>query len=145
MDTKPTSPALSPFMLIFRDASSETYKGLSPDQRQDLFTRWYAWYDSLAAAGKLKQGHPLAREGRLVSARDGRVVDGPFAEGKEVVGGYFFLTVANLEEAVAIAKDCPTLQLGLDLTVEVRAVADLCPVLGSKSYAQTAPTVAAGA
>jgi hypothetical protein len=56
-----------------------------------------------------------------------RVTDGPYAEGKEVVGGYFFLTVKDLDEATAIAKQCPGLALGL--TVEVRPVAAVSPVL----------------
>jgi hypothetical protein len=55
------------------------------------------------------------------------VVDGPYAETKEVVGGYLFLTVANMEEATEIAKQCPGLPLGL--TVEVRPVVDVSPVL----------------
>jgi hypothetical protein len=60
-------------------------------------------------------------------ARGERVTDGPYAEAKEVVGGYFFLTVANIDEATEIAKKCPGLPLGL--TVEVRPVADVSPVL----------------
>jgi hypothetical protein len=121
--------ASPPYLLIFRDSGSETYKNLSAEERQQLFARWYEWYDGLLAAGKLKGGNPLESGGRVVSVTAGRIMDGPFVEGKEVVGGYFLLTVGSLEEAVAIAKQCPTLQLGLDLTVEVRTVADLCPAL----------------
>ncbi len=66
--------------------------------------------------------------GRLVSGPQGqRVTDGPFAEAKEVVGGYFLLTVADIDEATEIAKGCPGLPLGL--VVEVRPVADASPVL----------------
>jgi hypothetical protein len=119
----------SPYMLLFRDASSSIYKTLSSEQRQQLFTQWYAWYDRLAAEGKLIHGHPLEEGGRVVSARNGRVTDGPFTEAKEVVGGYFFLAVNSLEEAVAIAKECPTLKHEIGLTVEVRLVAGMCPVL----------------
>jgi hypothetical protein len=121
----------SPFMLLFRDTSTEMYKGLSPEQRQLLFKQWYAWYDRLAGQGKLIHGHPLEEGGRVVSGRNGRVVDGPFTEAKEVVGGYFFLAVDNIEEAVEIAKQCPTLQQDIGLTVEVRQVAGLCPVLSA--------------
>ncbi|ATC63126.1 hypothetical protein CMV30_03670 [Nibricoccus aquaticus] len=121
----------SPFMLIFKDASTEAYRGLSPEQRQLLFKEWYAWYDRLAAQGKLIHGHPLEEGGRVVANRNGRVVDGPFVEGKEVVGGYFFLAVDNEAEAVEIAKQCPTLSHAIGLTVEVRPVAGLCPVLSA--------------
>lgn len=132
MITTPSPRALqgkTPYLLLFRDASTEIYRGLSPEQRQKLFGEWYAWYDRLAAQGKLLSGHPLEEGGRVVSARNGRVVDGPFVEGKEVVGGYFFLMVEDEAEAVEIAKQCPTLKHEIGLTVEVRPVAALCPVL----------------
>jgi hypothetical protein len=115
-------------MLIFRESSPETYKAMSPEQRQQLLKQWNDWYDGLAAQGKVKHGHPLEPEGRVVSgARGERVVDGPFAEGKEAIGGFFFLTVGSLDEAVAIAKQCPSLRYGL--IVEVRPVAESCPAL----------------
>ena len=61
------------------------------------------------------------------AVRGERVVDGPYAEAKEAVGGYLFLTVADLDEATEIAKQCPGLVHGL--TVEVRPVADVSPML----------------
>ncbi|HWD20663.1 MAG TPA: YciI family protein, partial [Verrucomicrobiae bacterium] len=64
-------------------------------------------------------------EGKLVSGKGGRVVaDGPFAESKEAIGGYFLLQVKSLDEAVAIAQDCPGLAHGVK--VEVRPVASVC-------------------
>ncbi len=131
----------SPYLLLFRDASAAAYQGLSSEQRQKLFTEWYAWYDRLAAQGKLISGHPLEEGGRVVSARNGRVTDGPFTEAKEVVGGYFFLAVADEAEAVAIAKECPTLQHDLGLSVEVRPVAGFCPVLSDPSTVLKAESV----
>ncbi|MGH8019459.1 MAG: YciI family protein [Opitutaceae bacterium] len=130
MQTNP-APATSSYMLIFRDSRQDTYKALSPEQRQKLLSDWYSWYDGLIAAGKLQHGHPLEAEGRIVSSDGGRVVDGPFAEAKEVVGGYFLLTVEGLEEATAIARQCPVLKLDLPFTVEVRQVANMCPILAS--------------
>lgn len=121
----------SPFLLLFKDASTDAYRALSPEQRELLFKQWYAWYDRLAAEGKLIHGHPLEEGGRVVSNRSGRVVDAPFIEGKEVVGGYFFVAVDNEAEAVEIAKQCPTLNHPIGLTVEVRPVAGLCPVLSA--------------
>ncbi len=50
------------------------------------------------------------------------VADGPFAESKEAIGGYFYLTVANENEAIEIAKQCPGLEYGS--VVEVRPVAE---------------------
>jgi len=54
------------------------------------------------------------------------VSDGPFAESKETIGGYFLLKVNTLEEAVAIARECPGLPYGI--RVEVRPVAGECPI-----------------
>jgi hypothetical protein len=127
----------SPFLLIFRDSGPESYSAMSPEQRQQLLNEWNAWYDGLAAQGKVQHGHPLEPEGRVVSgARGERVVDGPFAEAKEAIGGYFLLTVADLDEATAIAKRCPS--LGIGLTVEVRPVADACAGLGVRGRPQPA-------
>ena len=115
-------------MLIFRNAGPETHRHLTPDEQAALTQRWNDWFEGLAAQGKVQHARPLALEGRVVSGRGGeRVTDGPYAEGKEVVGGYFFLTVADLDEATAIAKCCPGLPLGL--TVEIRRVAEVSPVL----------------
>ncbi len=118
----------SPYLLIFRE-SPDVYAPLSAEQRQQLMQRWNEWYEGLAEQGKVEHGHPLEPGGRVVSGAHGqRVVDGPFAEAKEAVGGYFFLTVASLDEATEIAKRCPSLEYGL--VVEVRAVASACPALG---------------
>jgi hypothetical protein len=127
MATQPRSGSSS-FLLLFRNAGPDTHAHLSGPQREQLTQEWNQWYERLAAAGKVEHGRPLALGGRVVSgARGEHVTDGPFAETKEVVGGYFFLTVANLDEATEIAKQCPGLPLGL--TVEVRPVADVSPVL----------------
>lgn len=126
MQTNETKP--SAYMLIFRETSPETYKAMSPEQRQNLLQEWNDWYDGLAAQGKLSHGHPLEPEGRVVSGSGGdRVLDGPYAEGKEAIGGFFFLTVGSVDEAVAIAKMCPSLRYGL--IAEVRPVAPSCPAL----------------
>ncbi len=53
--------------------------------------------------------------------------DGPFAESKETIGGYFLLTVGSMDEAVAIAQQCPGLPYGI--RVEVRPIAPQCPMV----------------
>jgi hypothetical protein len=85
-----------------------------------------AWFERLKQQGKAMAGQPLEREGKIVSGKNGRTVaDGPFAESKEAIGGYFLLQVADLDEAVAIARQCPVLEYGS--TVEVRPIAEECP------------------
>jgi hypothetical protein len=118
----------SGFMLLFRNAGEDVHQHLTADQRRALTQRWNDWYEELSAKGQVQHGRPLAFGGRVVSGLKGhRVTDGPFAEGVEVVGGYLFLTVADLDEATAIAQQCPGLAIGL--TVEVRPVAEVSPVL----------------
>ncbi len=115
------------FLLLFRNAGPETHAHLTDAEKAVLAQKWNSWFESLAAKGQVAHARPLALGGRVVSTKEGRVTDGPYAEGKEVVGGYFFLTVATLDEATEIAKQCPGLPLGL--TVEVRPIADVSPVL----------------
>lgn len=115
----------TPFILFFRNSGPETHAHLSADERQQLMTRWNAWYDDLAAEGKAIAGTPLELETRIVSgARGERVVDGPFAETKEAIGGYVMLMVNDLDEATAIAQAHPGLPYGLQ--IEVRRLADSC-------------------
>jgi hypothetical protein len=115
------------YMLLFR--GNDWHKGLSPEQMQKVASDWMAWFKRLTAEGTVLAGNPLEPEGKMVSGKNGRVVaDGPFAESKEAIGGYFLLRVASLEQAVAIAQQCPGLPHGIQ--VEVRPVAEQCPVTG---------------
>ena len=83
---------------------------------QAAIEAFYIWYEQSVAAGLMKPGHRLAREGKIVSRRS--VTDGPFAEAKELVGGYWFIVAPNLEAAAALAAQNPCLTYGL--TLEVR-------------------------
>src|SRR5215831_4658852 len=113
------------YMFLFR--GNDWHKGLSPEQIQTVMDQWKNWFERLKTEGKVKAGQPLEREGKIVSGKNGRVVaDGPFAESKEAVGGYFILDVGSIDEAVAIAKGCPGLQFGA--IVEVRPIAAECPM-----------------
>jgi hypothetical protein len=113
------------YMLIFH--STDWHKGLSPEEMQQVGGQWMAWFKRLTEQGKAVAGNPLEPTGKLVSGKNGRVVaDGPFAESKEAIGGYFLLEVSSLDEAVAIAKECPGLAYGA--TVEVRPAMAQCPL-----------------
>ncbi|MDQ5977519.1 MAG: hypothetical protein QG602_491 [Verrucomicrobiota bacterium] len=105
------------FLLLIRNSGAEVHAHLTPEQRAQLARQWNDWFESLAARGKVAHANPLGTAGRVVSGLRGeRVTDGPYAEGKEIVGGYFMLAVADLDEATAIARQCPGLPLGM--TVE---------------------------
>ena len=112
-------------MLIFR--GTDWYKDLSPQEMQQVSDNWMAWFKGLTEQGKAVAGNPLEREGKIVSGKNGRIIsDGPFAETKETIGGYFLLKVGTFNEAVAIAQQCPGLSYGI--RVEVRAIAGECPM-----------------
>lgn len=112
------------YMLIFR--GNEWHNGLSPEEMQKISDQWMAWFKGLTDDGRALAGNPLEPRGKIVSGAEGRVVDGPFAESKEAVGGYFLLQVGSMEEAVAIAQKCPGLPYGAK--VEVRPVMEKCPM-----------------
>lgn len=114
----------SEYLLLFRGTHWD--KDLSPEQIQNVMSQWTAWFERLTQQGKLKGAQPLMNEGKIVSGKKGRTVaDGPFAESKEAIGGYFLLHVDSLDAALEIARQCPALEYGL--TVEVRPVAERCP------------------
>ena len=111
-------------LLLFRGNVWD--RGLSPTQIQKVVSDWMAWFERLKAEGKCAGGHPLEEKGKVVSGKQRMVADGPFAESKEAIGGYFYLTVADENEAIEIAKQCPGLEFGS--VVEVRPVAEICSV-----------------
>lgn len=113
-------------ILFFRDDQWD--KGLSPEETQKALGQFIGWMESLSDQNIFKAGQPLERVGKVVSGKKGKkVADGPFAESKEAVGGYFLLLVDDLDEAVKIAQTCPLLEYGT--SVEVRPVAEVCPTI----------------
>jgi hypothetical protein len=118
-----TQTTTSEYMLLFR--SLQWDKGLSPEEIQKIMGKWNDWFERLTVQGKVKGAQPLERQGKIVSGKGRSVADGPFAESKEAIGGYFLLQLNDLDEAVEIAKECPALAYGV--TVEVRPVATQCP------------------
>lgn len=111
------------YLLIFR--GNDWHQGLSPEQMQNISDQWMAWFKGLTDEGRAIAGNPLEPRGKIVSGTRGRVVvDGPFAESKEAVGGYFLLQVSGMDEAVAIAQQCPGLPYGA--RIEVRPVMARC-------------------
>ena len=111
------------YLFIFRGGDPNWSTG-SPEQSQTHMQRWNGWMESIAKAGRLVGGKPLERTGKQVTGIRKTVSDGPFAEGKELVGGYLIIKADSYEEAVGIAKGCPILELETG-TVEVRAIQEV--------------------
>ena len=112
-------------MLLFRGPHWD--RGLPTDELQQAMNKVMAWFEGLNERGKIKGAQPLSGQGRVISGSDGRfVVDGPFSETKEAVGGYLVLQANSLDEAVEIARSMPTLRYGI--SVEVRPILAECPI-----------------
>jgi hypothetical protein len=90
----------------------------SPEEIQSAIDTFYVWHEQLVAHGKFKPGQRLSTEGKRVSLTG--VIDGPFTETKEVIGGYWFVVAESLDEAAAIAARSPCLACGL--TYEIRPI-----------------------
>jgi len=100
------------FMLLLHDNPKE-FARLSEEELQAVVGEYRAWGQKMASEGSLVLGHKLTSEGGRHIARRGSevlVTDGPFAEAKEVLGGYFVVTAASYDEAVEIAKSGPHLR-----------------------------------
>jgi hypothetical protein len=107
------------FMFIFQ--GGQGMSNPSAEEMQAQMGKWMAWIEKLNKTGQYISGEPLLPGGKLVSGRNGSsVTDGPYTEGKEVVGGYFVITARDLNDAVNISKECPVLEVGG--TVQVRQV-----------------------
>lgn len=106
---------MSRFMLLLHD-STTAITTLSPDDIQRIIARYKAWSERIAAAGHLVGGEKLHDEGgkHLTRGADGKMVvrDGPYAEAKEIIGGFFMIEAADYAQAVALCADSPHFELG---------------------------------
>jgi hypothetical protein len=110
------------YLFIFRGGDDPGMRD-SPALMQAHLMKWKDWIDRIAAGGKYITGQPLTSAGKVVQGKKIKVTDGPYAEGKEMVGGYFLIKAASLDEAVEISKGCPGFEL--DGSVEVREVMEV--------------------
>jgi hypothetical protein len=112
---------MAQFMLILHETPG-SYAKLSPEEIQRVIEKYNAWSGKLAASGKLLGGHKLKEEGgkQVARAKDRlSVVDGPYTETKEVVGGIFLIEAGDYDEAVRLTSDCPHLAYG---RIDVRQI-----------------------
>ena len=112
------------YMLLMIEEPGERLRPPEAERRQ-RYERMVAFAGDLQSRGVLRTADALAlpdREGVRIRKRgqNHAMVDGPFAEAKEIVGGFFYLDIETREEALAIANACPAAEWS---TVEVRRVA----------------------
>ncbi len=109
------------YVLILHEAPN-VLGDVSPEQIQAVIADYGAWSGRVRGAGQMLLGEKLTDEGgRNLATRDGRlrVVDGPYAEAKEVIAGLFVIEARDYAEAVEIASGCPHLRFG---RIELREV-----------------------
>ena len=132
-------PHATGYLLLFRNTGWADC-GLSDGEIRQAVEKVNAWFEGLTKSGKLVSAQPLLEEGVVISSKAGStVMDGPFVEAKEAIGGYVLLSVGTMEEAVAIARSNPMHEFGL--TTEVRPTASSCPHL----YRVLSPSAVAAA
>lgn len=107
------------FMFIFRGPDYEELQ-MSPEQSQVAMQKWFNWIGKLSEQGIYTDGQQLINKGRVLSSATQPVTDGPFAEGKELVGGYFLIKAESLDAATDIAREFP--DFDLQGTIEIREV-----------------------
>src|SRR5678810_1073160 len=108
--------SLSEYLVISR---GQWDKDVSREEIQNAIDQFYGWLGRLVDEGRMKTGQRLGSTGKTVSRKS--VTDGPFGEGKEVIGGYWFIVAGSLEEAAGIAAENPCMKCGL--FYEIRPIA----------------------
>jgi hypothetical protein len=109
---------MSQFLYLYRGGRSTPP---SPEQAQQIMQKWMTWLKGLGDSGYLKdQGQPLEPRGKVVKGKSKTVTDGPFAEAKDLVGGFTIVEARDIDHATELSKGCPILEE--DGTVEVRPV-----------------------
>ncbi len=107
---------MSDYLYLYRGGDSNR----TPEDMQKTMEKWTTWLGDLGAKGKLKSGgEPLERTGKVVKKRT-TITDGPYAEVKDLVGGFSIVTAKDLDEAATLAAGCPIFDVGG--FVEVRPI-----------------------
>jgi hypothetical protein len=104
------------FMYLFIEDATQSDQA-SPEEMQAGMQKWFDWIDKLKVTDQYISGEPLLPSGKLIKGANKVVTDGPFAESKELVSGFFIVNARDLEHAVEMAKDCPIFEVGGDVAV----------------------------
>ncbi len=102
------------FMLILHTRPNN-FRDASPEEIQQIVEKYNAWRENLIKTGRFVVSDKLLDEGGKVMTSSGghvSIVDGPYSEAREVVGGYFTLKAASYEEVIELTRDCPHLSYG---------------------------------
>lgn len=111
------------FMLVFRGSieNEEAFARKTPEEMQAEMAFWQKWMGDMASEGKLVGGQPLQPHGKVLKGTSKKLTDGPFVEGKEIVGGYMLIKANDYADAVRLSQGCPSLN-SPDGSVEIREI-----------------------
>ena len=125
---------MSEFVFLYRGGE----RGRSPEQAQQMMQKWGAWLKGLGEKGHIRdQGQPLERAGKLVKGKKKTVTDGPFAEAKDVVGGYTLIEASDLDQAVELSKGCPIFEVEGAWSPRLRASSESITLRWQKTSCRT--------
>lgn len=118
---------MAEYMLLLRGGNGPGQNGdeVSVAEMHAYIAPYRTWLDDLARTGKLVHANRLLTDGARVLRADGGsvvVLDGPYTESKDIVGGYYLVSATSEEDALEIARGCP--HLANDGMVELRRVGD---------------------
>jgi hypothetical protein len=124
---RPREPQEEAFMakfLVLARSTGQVYANLSPQEMQQVVQKYTAWSAGHREAGRMLHSERLKSDGRVVRGAAGKMIvtDGPFAESKEVLGGFWLLEASSYDEVQAFLKDHPHLEVG---SLEVRQIWDM--------------------
>lgn len=108
------------FMLFIKSEGNPIAE-LSLEQQQEHVQKVGSYIKGLVEQQKMKAAQPLEMEGAIISYKNGKFVDGPFNETKEVISGYYHLLAEDLSEAIKIAKGDPRFEDG-NWQIEIRPI-----------------------
>lgn len=108
---------MSEYVFLYRGGSRPD----SPAEGEQVMQKWIGWMQDLETRGHLKdRGQPLEADGKVVRGKQRSITDGPYAESKDIVGGYTLVEAKDLAQAAELAGGCPIFER--DGLVEVRPV-----------------------
>ena len=111
---------MTEFMYLYRGYEMPA----SPEEMQKKTAKWMNWFKDLSDKGHVKSlGEPLQPAGKVVKGAKSQVIDGPYAEAKDIVGGYSIILAGDIGQAVELSLGCPIYEDGG--SVEIRPIAQI--------------------
>jgi hypothetical protein len=108
---------MSKYLLLLRGGEFQQY---SEEEMQGIVGKYMAWTEKLKNDGVHVASEELKGGGHLLTVEAGQIVDGPYTETKEAVGGFYLIEADDYQQATAISKECPHLQF--NGTIELREI-----------------------